>query len=134
MSLLTLEDLAWLRQYRESLSGWSRYQFAKLRGASCGELMEIAGQVLVFDRDRYVLAQDLAVSLIEEVQKEAEQLSWSHEQWTSACAYILHHAASLLSKSDGEVLIAAGGFTEQALEDFLSVSPEAIHEDLAIYG
>lgn len=44
MSLLTLEDLAWLRQYRESLSGWSRYQLAKLRGASCGELMEIAGQ------------------------------------------------------------------------------------------
>lgn len=55
MSLLTLEDLAWLRQYRESLSGWSRYQLAKLRGASCGELMEIAGQVLVLDRDRYVM-------------------------------------------------------------------------------
>lgn len=65
MSLLTLEDLAWLRQYRESLSGWSRYQLAKLRGASCGELMDIAGQVLVFDRDRYVLAQDLAASVLE---------------------------------------------------------------------
>lgn len=31
MSLLTLEDLAWLRQYRESLSGWSRYQLANAR-------------------------------------------------------------------------------------------------------
>ena len=130
MSLLTLEDLAWLRQYRESLSGWSRYQLAKLRGASCGELMDIAGQVLVFDRDRYVLAQDLAASVLEGVGN-----SQIHEQWEYECACAVHRAAARLSTSDGEVLIAAGGYADQPLGELSSASFEAVHEAfLALYG
>ncbi|MFE4139463.1 hypothetical protein ACFX5C_28245 [Pseudomonas aeruginosa] len=112
MSLLTLEDLAWLRQYRESLSGWSRYQLAKLRGASCGELMEIAGQVL-----------------------EGVGNSQIHEQWEYECACAVHRAAARLSASDGEVLIAAGGYADQSLGELSSASSEAVHEAfLALYG
>ncbi|MEX7220227.1 hypothetical protein AB2C89_31315 [Pseudomonas aeruginosa] len=86
--------------------------------------------VLVLDRDRYVLAQDLAASVLEGVGN-----SQIHEQWEYECACAVHRAAARLSASDGEVLIAAGGYADQSLGELSSASSEAVHEAfLALYG
>ncbi|EOD5601377.1 hypothetical protein AO946_26430 [Pseudomonas aeruginosa] len=128
--MLTDADRQWLAEHRRSVATWCDFYLAQFRGMASAELAEVAGQVLIYHKGRFVLAQDLAAEVVKSVRP-----SQIFEQWNYECACAVHFAAQGLSSFDAAALLVASGYQDESLDELSSASDEAVQEAWhALYG
>lgn len=85
---MELTDQEWLELNRQSLEGWGRLAIARFRREPDGVIADIAGEVLVHHRGRFIAAKDLAAQIVRGVQNNLIFESWNYE-----CASAIDSAA-----------------------------------------
>ncbi|MGI1179023.1 hypothetical protein ACRCRM_32005, partial [Pseudomonas aeruginosa] len=106
--MLTDADRQWLAEHRRSIATWCDFYLAQFRGMASAELAEVAGQVLIYHKGRFVLAQDLAAEVV-----KSASTSQIFEQWNYECACAVHFAAQGLSSFDAAALLVASGYQDE---------------------
>lgn len=127
---MELTDQEWLELNRQSLEGWGRLAIARFRREPDGVIADIAGEVLVHHRGRFIAAKDLAAQIVRGVQNNLIFESWNYE-----CASAIDSAAWGLTPFDGEALRIASGYHNENLGELYEAAQEAISEArMALYG
>jgi hypothetical protein len=128
--MLTDSDHEWLKLNKQRLESWTQLFVAQLCAAPERRLMEIAGDILVVQRGRFIRAGDLVTTAVATTKS-----SQIFEVWNYSLACSLHTISRQYSSEDARAILIAGGFHNADLDELAQwawvAASEARHE---LYG